>query len=173
MHSSFWGRLFSVLSVMGILNLAVHAAEPADTRAPARVKLTVSASDSIRTSVNACLTEELRTLGNVQLANDHADWEISALALEVQSTRGYRGGIAISTVVVSRFQNENIASLFRADKMASGLAQTSNLWKRPAHYLQVDASDRLSIMCKQIVSDFYTRHFEGNQNRLRDTPTRP
>ena len=153
--------------LFAVFSLAAHAAEPGDAHHPATVKLTVSASDSIKDLVTGCLTTELRALNHVRLASDRADWEISVLALEVQSTRGYRGGIAISTVMVSRFQNGKPAS--GPEQKESALAQTSDLWEYPAHSLQLDASDRLQIQCKKIASDFNARQLEKSRKRFRDT----
>lgn len=159
--------------LFAVFSLAAHAAEPGDARHPATVELTVSASDSIKELVTGCLTRELRALDHVRLASDRSDWEISVLALEVQSTRGYRGGIAISTVMVSRFQNEKTAPLSGPGQNESALAQTSDLWDYPAHSLQLDASDRLQILCKQIASDFNARQLEKSRKRFRDTRELP
>jgi len=168
-----WIRLISGLGFLAALNFSVQAAESGDARLFARVKLTVSASDSIKDSVQGCLTEELRALNNVRLVGDKPEWEISVLALDVRSTRGYRGGIAISTVVLPRFQNEKIALLFRPAEEGSGLAQTSNLWEYPGHSLHMDASDRLQVMCKQIAADFDARQLERSRVRFRDTQELP
>ena len=164
-----WIRLIGGLSILAALNFHVEAAESGDARFSARVKLTVSASDSIKDTVQGCLIQELRALNDVQLVGDKPQWEISVLALDVQSTRGYRGGIAISTVVLPRFQNEKIALLFRPTEQGSGLAQTSNLWEYPAHSLHMDASDRLQIMCKRIATDFDARQLEKSRTRFRET----
>ena len=161
------------LGFLAAMNFAVHAAQYDDARFPARVKLTISASDSIKDSVAACLTRELRALNDVQLVGERPEWEISVLALEVQSTRGYRGGIAMSTVVLPRFRNEKIALLFRPTEKASGLAQTSNLWEHPAHSLHMDASDRLQIMCKQIAADFDAGHLEKKRTQSGETRKLP
>ena len=166
-------RLICGLSVLAALNLAAHAAESGDARFSARVKLTISASDGVRDSVQGCLTEELRALNDVRLVGDKPDWEISVLALDVRSTRGYRGGIAISTIVLPRFHNEKIALFFRPTEQRSGLAQTSNLWEYPAHSLHMDASDRLQVMCKQIAADFDARQLEKSRGRFRDAQELP
>lgn len=164
-----WIRLIGGLSILAALNFHVEAAESGDARFSARVKLTVSASDSIKDSVQGCLTGELRALNGVRLVGDKPDWEISVLALDVRSTRGYRGGIAISTVALPRFQNERIAPLFRPTEEGSGLAQTSNLWEYPAHSLHMDASDRLQVLCKQIAAEFDAKQLERSRKRFRET----
>jgi hypothetical protein len=168
-----WLRFIGRPVIVAVFALSAHASEPGNARSPATVKLTVSASDSIKEPVTSCLTRELRALDHVRLVSDQPDWEISVLALEVQSTRGYRGGIAISTVIVSRFQNEKTAPLSRPDERVSGLAQASNLWDYPAHSLHLDASDRLQVMCKQIASDFDARQLEKSRKHFRDTRESP
>jgi len=164
----FWSNMIGGLCVGAGLNFAVHAAEPDNAQFSAKVKLSVSASDSIKSSVTSCLNRELRTLTDLRLVDEKPDWELSVLALDVQSTRGYRGGIAISTVILARFQNEKMRLLFRPAEKALGLAQTSNLWEYPSHSLNMDASDRLQIMCKQIVADFDTKHLEKSRKRFRE-----
>jgi hypothetical protein len=158
--------------MLAAFTLSAHASQPGDARFSATAKLTVSASDSIREPVTSCLTRELRALDHVRLVSDQPDWEISVLALEVQSTRGYRGGIAISTVIVSRFQNER-AALSHPDERVSGLAQTSNLWDYPAHSLHLDASDRLQTLCKQIAADFDAKQLAKSRNRFREMRKSP
>ena len=150
--------LILALSTLMVVIVPVHAADTMSSPASARVKLIVSASDPIAGTVTACLTEELGKLKHARLVDGEADWEITVLALEIRSTRGYRGGVAISTVVLPRFKNETLAPLFVSGARQSGLDHTANLWKRPGHYLQVDALDRLPVMCKQVVADFDTRH---------------
>jgi hypothetical protein len=168
-----WLRFIGGPVILAVLTLSTHAAEPGDAHFSATVKLTVSASDSIKEPVTSCLTRELRALDHVRLVSDQPDWEISALALEVQSTRGYRGGIAISTVMVSRFQNEPIAPLFQPAQRGPGLAQTSNLWEYPFDSLNMDASDRLQTMCKQIAADFDAKQLEKSRNRFREMRKSP
>ena len=162
-----WPRIIVAFGALAIMNLLGHAAETSETRSIARVKLAVSASGGIQDNVYQCLDRELRALHDVQIVDERPEWEISVLALSVQSTRGYRGGIAISTVILPRFENEGIARFFQPAGKASGLAQTSNLWERPGHYLQLDASDRLEVMCQRIASDFQARKVDRYRTRPR------
>lgn len=160
------------LIALAALNVSVDAAETGNALASARVRLVVSAPDSIRDSVISYLNRELNALNDVQLVDNAPQWEISVVALEIRSTRGYRGGIAVSTVVLNRFQNEELAPLFRPAEKAWGLAQTSNLWKYPSHSLHMDASDRLQIVCRQIVADFETKHLGEIRKRFRESQER-
>jgi len=169
--NTHWPRMIGSLGILAILSLAVHAAEPGNARFSASVKLAVSATDGIKNSVTSCLDRELRALGDVHLVNDEPDWEISVLALEVRSTRGYRGGIAISTIILTRFENEKMENLFRPADKLRGLAQTANLWEHPSHSLDIEASDRLDIMCKQIITDFENRYLAKSRKRFRETQT--
>ena len=171
-------RFISGLVVLTLLSLAAHGAQPGDTRIPVTIKLSVSASDSIKDAVIRCLTEELRALNDVRLVDDKPQWEISVLALDVRSTRGYRGGIAISALMLPRFQNERIADLLRPAERASGLAQTSSLWEYPGHFLHMDAVDRLRILCSQVAAEFDERRLEKRRRHIHDTreprdPDRP
>ena len=159
----YWSRTACALAI-AVLSLSAHAASPVDDRLPVNVKLSVSASNTIRTSVETCLIRELSALGSVRLVADRPDWEITVLALDVTSTRGYRGGIAISTVFLPRFPNEQLEPLFLPDSVQAGLAKTSGLWKRPVHNLQMDASDRLRHICRQIISDFRFASLRKNQD---------
>jgi hypothetical protein len=168
-----WLKLISGPIILAISSFAAHGAETGDARFSVTVKLTVSASESIKESVASCLTRELRVLKDVRLVDDRPDWEIGVLALDVQSTRGYRGGIALSTVALPRFQNEKIAQLLRPAEKESGLAQTSNLWEYPAHSLHLDASDRLQVMCKQIAAEFDAKQVEKSRRRSREARELP
>jgi len=161
--------IIGILSLLGVVNFSVHAAETTETRFSARVRLEVAAPDSIKNSVIGYFNRELRALNDVRLVNDKPDWEISVVALEITSTRGYRGGIAISTVVLPRFPNEIMTNWLRREVKDAGLDYTSNLWYHPTHYLRMDASDRLQIMCKEIVADFNTESIEPSRRTFRQT----
>ena len=165
----YLSRIFVAFVALVALNFPGHAAETTHDQSLTRVKLTVSAAGGVRDAVSRCLDRELRTLHDVQMVNETPEWEISVLALSVQSTRGYRGGIAMSAVFLPRFDNEKIARLFQSSGKAAGLAQTSNLWERPGHYLHIDASDRLEIMCRQVAADFETRKLDRNRKYFRET----
>ncbi len=160
-----WSGIVFALGTLLLVNFSVHAADSPSPSNGARVKLVVSASGSVAAAVTGCLTEALGKLHHARLVDGEADWEITVLALEIRSTRGYRGGIALSTVILPRFGNDQLAPLFVPSVRNSGLAQTANLWKRPGHYLQVDALDRLPVMCKQVVTDFDARHLRRNLMR--------
>ena len=162
-------RIAQVLGVLAVVSFSGRAADLIDNRSPVTVKLAVSASETIRTPVETCLARELRSLDNVHLVEDKPDWEITVLALDVTSTRGYRGGIAVSTVFLPRFPNEELGPLFLPDSVQTGLTKTSNLWERPIHNLQMDASDRLQRICRQIVSDFRVTSYRRNQDSSRST----
>jgi len=164
-----WPRTIGSLGILAILSMAVHAAEPANAQFSARVRLSVSATDGIKNAVTSCLNRELRALNDVYLVDDKPDWELNVLALEVRATRGYRGGIAISTVILTRFENEKMATLFQPADKPRGLAQTANLWEYPSHSLNIDASDRLDVMCKQIITDFDSGHLAKRRKRFRET----
>lgn len=165
---TFWARLIGGLCVISALNFAAFAAETRVAQFSVSVKLNVAASASIKDAVTSCLDRELRALHDVTLVGDRAQWEINVAALEVKSTRGYRGGVAISTVVASRFQNESIAPFFRPADKASGLTQTSGLWEYLGHYLHMDSLDRLQATCRLIVADFERDHVEKGQRRFRE-----
>lgn len=157
-----WPSILFSLSTFILAVSAAHAAESVSPPAAQRVKLVVSASESIAASVRSCLTQELGKLDHARLVDGEAEWEIAVLALEIRSTRGYRGGVAISAVMLPRYPNEQLAPLLVPDARQQGLTQTANLWKRPGHYLQVDALDRLPVLCQQIASDFASRHLSRN-----------
>ena len=162
-----WSGILFALSTLVLTSSSAHAAETETVSPPAaaRVKLVVSASDSLAASVTGCLKQELAKLNRARLVDSGAEWEITVLALEIRSTRGYRGGVAMSAVILPRYRNEQLAPLLVPNARHQGLAQTANLWKRPGHYLQVDALDRLPVLCQQIASDFDSRHLAGNLMR--------
>lgn len=165
-----WRVVIAGLSVFAAVNVPVHAADTSDTGFSARVRLAVAAPAAIKNTLTSQLERQLRSLNGVELVDSMPDFEINVVAMEVRSTRGYRGGIAISTLVLARFQYESMERLFRPAETARGLAQVSNLWEHPSHSLQMDASDRLQLMCKQIIADFDTRHLEKSRKRLRQEP---
>lgn len=154
------------LSALAVLTVSGYAAETGDPGLSARVRLAVAAPDSIKAALIGHLNKALRSLDRVELVDQAPEFEINVVALEIRSTRGYRGGVAISTVILSRFQNE---AMSRRDSNDPVQAQMSRLWFYPGHDLQVDALDRLEIMCKQIVTNFDTNHLEKNRRTIRES----
>lgn len=161
---SRWLEIIGMFTVLTALNLAAHAAETSDMGFSARVRLAVAAPEEIRSALTDHLKRELRSLNGTEVVDHAPEFEINVVALEIRSTRGYRGGIAISTVILTRDQDQPMP---RRDTTEIGQAQASGLWSYPGHYLQIDASDRLQVMCKQIAADFDARHLEKSRRRFR------
>lgn len=139
------------------------------SRAPfsAKVQLSVSANENIKGQIESYINRELRSLHDVVLVDEDADWELSLLALE-PSVGGHKSGaIALSLVVLTPFSNGVLSGMFQEEAEDMGALVTEGLYSYPDHYLRVGPEDELREMCAGLVADFDSDLIEKRRKLIR------
>lgn len=157
-------RCSNSIGALCLVTLMSFSAHAADTNW--RVKVTVSASESIKDSVSSYLNRELRSLNDVEVVNDNPDWEISVVAMELKTVGGYKNGIALSTVIVTPFNNQSLSGFFQPKFKTTGLQMTSGLSWYPDQWLNVGSADDLQKQCKDIITNFDVTTLEESRKSL-------
>lgn len=89
------------------------------------------------------------------------------LAMEVSTKGGYKTGIVLSVVILSKFNNQFL-STFASDSYKETVGKmTSNLYYYPDHWLRTGSNEDLKKLCNEIVSDFDTKHLEESRKTHR------
>jgi hypothetical protein len=161
-------RLAAALYFVALFCFPTYAAEINNPQFSAKVKVSVSAPDDIKDLVSSYLNRELRSLNDVEIVDNNPDWEIEIVAMELKTVSGYKNGIAISTVILSPYNNQALSEFFKPEFKESGLLITSGLSWYSDQMLNVDSSDNLQELCKTIVADFDSRELEPSRKFFRN-----
>ncbi|GAH41599.1 unnamed protein product, partial [marine sediment metagenome] len=65
----------------------------------------------MKNKIRSYLSRELRSLGDVSIVDEHPDWEISIIALEVRRS-GYKHGVSMSVLILSPFDLSGCGELW-------------------------------------------------------------
>ncbi len=157
----------AVLFISLVLSIDAYAAGTSNPRFSARVKVTVTASDNIKSNIVSYLNRELRSLNDVELVDTKPDWEICVLALELSNVGGYKTGVALATVYLKHFENEGIGEWFKPQNKKNALNITSSLYWRPDYWLVAGSTDDVQKLCKDIIAYFDSSNLEEDRKIFR------
>lgn len=159
----------SIIIFFAIIAFSVEAysADTSTMNFIARVKVTVAASDNVMDTVSSYMKRELLSLNDVELVDDNPEWEINVMALELRTVGGYKVGVAVSTVIISHYNNQLLADFFQQKFKDTGLEMTSQLYLHPEHRLNIGLPDDLNKICRDIVGDFDTKYLEESRKDFR------
>ena len=102
---------------------------------------------------------------DVEIVYSNPDWELSIVAMEVFTKGERKIGLALSTVVLRRFQNQSRLELFISGKYKEILTVlTSDLHSFEGHWLNIGSNDDLRKTCTDIVADFDADYLEKERN---------
>ncbi len=130
---------------------------PANESPTYRVILSVSGDESKKNLIESYLSRELRALGDVVLSNEDSDYIISVVEVVITSKGGNENGIALSTTISRRFQNDFLSSMFKDDQVKYGMFWTNDLFFYPEHWLQLGSMEDIKSICVDIIADFDTK----------------
>lgn len=164
-HQKFWLLAFIVmfLSFSG-----ARAESGGGTQFSAKVQVSVSAEEAIRGQVESYVKRELRSLRDVTIVDEGADWELSILAMEVSTKGGYKSGVIISAVILRPFDNQMVSALLEEKYKETGAHLTEGLYRYPDHWLRTGSTDQLRSLCVEIVADFDSQHLEKSRKLYRE-----
>jgi hypothetical protein len=168
-------RTWSALLMLAVAILASGQGKMQDHKYSAKVKLTVEASPEIRDEFVSFIGRELRSLQDVEIVDDGADFELKIIAMTMHSQgSSATSGIAISTIVLrsvrrspigyfaSECANEKGFSKAVDAVMASdGILEDSNLLVGPP--------GELRSLSAKVVADFDQNTLEPMRKLVRQT----
>jgi len=133
-----------------------------------KVKVSVSADENIKGQVESYIKRELRSLQDVTLVDEGADWELSILALEVSTKGGYKSGVIISAVILYPFKNQMVSEMFQEKYKEFGTNLTKGLYWGPFHWLRTTSNDKLRSLCVELIADFDSEKLEESRKQHRE-----
>jgi len=120
-----------------------------------RVLLVVSADESIKGKIESYISRELRSLGDIIQVNEDYKYVMSITGLETHNKKGDKIGVALSVIILPRFDSQFLSSLFENAKHKKIIiGWTGSLYWEPIHWLLVGPSEDLQSICKNIVTYF-------------------
>lgn len=132
------------------------AAYAKDIKFHATVGVDVSGNDSVKNRVVSYVGRELRSLGDVTVANDHPDYELSLIVLKTSNIQGFNTGYTIGTSVSTKFYNQYVVQAAQQKYKKVVSSSTSNLYIFTESYLNTGSPKELRKICRQIVANFDT-----------------
>ncbi|MFH0771812.1 MAG: hypothetical protein V1933_04265 [Candidatus Omnitrophota bacterium] len=161
-----WLWSIAVLFAIVVLSVEVHAA---DAPFRAKVKVTVSADDNIKSAVISYLNRELRSLNDVELVDTDSGWEIDVVVMESKTVDGRKRGLVIfSTVILNHYDNQLLSLYFKPECKDVGLQMTSDLCDFYGHRVDKGPIDDLQSICKDVVANFDTKNLEVVRKLFRE-----
>lgn len=138
----------------------------------AKVKLSVTADDKLKATVTSYLTRELRSISDVIVVYENAEWELCILAMELHSKGGFTTGVAISVVILRPLDIDllkwlltSVGDLNSKQVKVIDSAKTWNLYNYRHHWIAVDPLERLKSLCQEIIADFDSEFLEEERKR--------
>jgi len=137
------------------------------------VQVVVSCDDKdLKTKIESYVKRELRSLGDVTIVEEDAEWIISITALYRTTIMDTKVGFAMSTVFVKPFgkcnwyetihnsleSNENTLAIAMLESYAT---QEAGLYR--GNILNVGTLERVKSSCEGLVVDFDTGHLEPEE----------
>ena len=162
-----WVR--SIIILLAIIAFSVKA-YPVDTSSMnfiARVKVTVTATDSVMGTLSSYMRKELLSLNDVELVDEKPEWEINVTASELRTVSGYKVGVAVSTVIITHYDNQMLSDFFQQKFKDTGLEMTSKLYLHPEQRLDIIPPDDLYKICRDIVEYFDTKYLDESRKNFR------
>lgn len=134
----------------------------------ARVKLEVTASQDIAQKVRHCMSQALRTLPDMQLVQEKADWTLIILGVPIQPPGGKIHGIALSAVATTTFDHlqadeSRTRQGNRKDSTSEAPAIPPGVLFRGT-WLRIGALAHVQKLCEQLVGDFSRRYLSPHPN---------
>jgi thiaminase len=87
--------------------------------------------------------------------------------MEVSTKGGYKSGIVLSVVILSKFSNQFLSTLVSDSYRKVVEKMTSNLYYYPDHWVRTGSTEDLRKLCSEIVADFDTKYLEESRKTHR------
>ena len=145
-----------------------------------KVRVTVSASDSMKREALSFLTRELRALGDVEVVDTAPSYQIEVVALETSSRAStVPTGYAVSAIVTSPVNLSVLKSLFEQLGQGENAELYDSLFKATeeataghemifGHYLRIGPSDELAKLCEGLIATIDGETFERARKAMQE-----
>lgn len=149
---------------LGEIALAQSVASESRAFPVVAVRVSINSHDDrIVTVVESYIQTELRSLPDVKIVDDRADWELNVLALEVSAGDGQAPiGVVLSVAVLELFPNY----VFRGE--AAEMTRALSWFQ--GHLLRTGTRQDLRELCAEIVSTFDNTHLQAARTVRRQRP---
>lgn len=135
-----------------------------------RIKLSVSADESIRGEIVSYVSRELRSLGDVIISDDDPYLVWLVVATEIRSKAGEKTGIVFSSVVLLPYPMEELYShleLYECPKSAINWTKkiftSFDLLDIEGHWVIVGSPKNIKGLCQSLAADFDHDHLESRR----------
>jgi hypothetical protein len=133
-----------------------------------KVRVTVSAPDSMKAEALSFLTRELRALGDVEIVDTLPDYQIAVVALELSSRAStVTTGYAVSAIVGSPVKLTMLKNYLGDDDANRLFKVTGGCQQIYGHYLRITSPDRLAKLCESLIAEIDGDTFEGLRKSVR------
>ena len=161
-------RSLILLTAVIVMILGVTSNSEEQTDHEFRVQVSVSSKDdSFEGLVKSYINRELRSLRDVEIVYSNPQWKLSILAMPLSLKSGYKTGLALSIVVLPKFDNQLLTWPIPEDARRFITLMTSGLYHYPGHLLYTGSNDDLRKLCDEIVADFDTDYLEKARKSLK------
>jgi hypothetical protein len=126
----------------------------------ARVSVSVSAHEKLKSLIESYISSELRNLGGIVVTDVSPRWVLNIVALESETKGGLKLGVTLSTVVLEPFDNQYVVSLVSPKSKEAVSSFTSGLHRYSDHWINTGASQELKTICEKIVANFVSNHIK-------------
>lgn len=162
------GLLLPAIILILVFGNTARAESGGANQFSAKVQVSVSADDNIKGQVESYIKRELRSLQDVTLVDEGADWELSIVAMEVSTKSGYKSGVILSVVILSPFNNQMLSGMLQEKYKEFVTNLTKGLYWYPGHWLRIDSNDQLRSLCVELVADFDSKKLEESRKQHRE-----
>jgi hypothetical protein len=160
-------RPLILLIAVATMTLGVITNSQEQTKYRFHVQLIVSGEESIKGLITSYINRELRSLRDVEIVYSNPGWELSIVAMELSTVSRRKIGVALSTVILKRFQNQALLESFISGKNKEIVTVlTDDLYSFEDHWLNVGSDDNLRKTCNEIVADFDADYLEGARKSI-------
>ncbi|MBI4379854.1 MAG: hypothetical protein HY574_01490 [candidate division NC10 bacterium] len=87
--------------------------------------------------------------------------------MELKTVGGYKSGVALSTVIISPFNNQILDGFFQQEFKDTALEMISGLSWYLNHWLSIGSTDKLQDLCNEVIAHFDTEYLEKSRKSFR------
>jgi hypothetical protein len=131
----------------------------------AKIQVSVRGSENIKGQAESYINRELRSLNDVVLVDEGAEWVLDIVVLELKTQRDYISGIALSAVILNNVGDTFLSILIQNQELASTFGNLFFFY--PDHWLRADQPEKLRELCAALVAAFDNNKLEENRKKWR------
>lgn len=156
----------------GIIFFVFSSASPfaAAENAPsfsAKVHVLVRGDANITGQAESYIKRELRSLSDVVLVDEGAEWVLDIIVMELKTQGGYKSGILLSGVILSKYSNVLLSLILPEQAKEESAILTNYLYWYPDHWVNVANGNSLRTLCVELVANFDNKMLEESRKQYR------